>query len=446
VVTGEVGKAVADMVRSSLGLGASGERTFGGGLFSMKMTLKTPPEKAIPRPVEEELRRDLVCPHCGLVHAVFGLASMCPDCGRDIFSTHVRTELAVLSKIVDAVPDREQALGQRVAARDLENALEDVVSIFEAVMKFITRRSLRARGKSDDEIAEIFRTQVRNDYQNIAKGRRCYQALLDEDLFACLESHELQELTAIFEKRHPITHNLGVVDRQYLRRVARGELEGREIRVTPGEVREAIALIDRVISNACGGAAANMPSSSPSPPPVAKMEGDAGATQSRYGHLSSNALRIAEYLVKQSKHGVEHDPTVPLGELERALNIPKDALQAAAAELHQEGCLWIRDPIPNSQDEVAPLPRLFEIFDHEWMGWDIVADAMKLASSSIQVDALIVQQTADEWSWPPRRMNPALEYLRDQEAVTLGPYAYPYVAVRVQATETTRAFLERITK
>jgi hypothetical protein len=44
------------------------------------------------------------------------------------------------------------------------------------------------------------------------------------------------ELGASFAKRHPITHNLGVVDRKYLERAQSAEREGREVRITAAEV------------------------------------------------------------------------------------------------------------------------------------------------------------------------------------------------------------------
>lgn len=79
------------------------------------------------RPVEEELRRDLRCNACGLDHAVFGLATSCSDCGQDMFLQHVAAEFGVIDKILSDAPDRRQRLGPRVAARDLDNALEDVL-------------------------------------------------------------------------------------------------------------------------------------------------------------------------------------------------------------------------------------------------------------------------------------------------------------------------------
>lgn len=56
-------------------------------------------------------------------------------------------------------------------------------------------------------------------------------------------------LKLIFEKRNPITHNLGIVDRKYLEKVASGELEGRDVRVSVEEVSQAIELCLKVLND-----------------------------------------------------------------------------------------------------------------------------------------------------------------------------------------------------
>ena len=55
-------------------------------------------------------------------------------------------------------------------------------------------------------------------------------------------------MTRTFAKRHPITHNLGGVDRKYLARVASGELHGREVRVSVAEVEAAIDATSTVLT------------------------------------------------------------------------------------------------------------------------------------------------------------------------------------------------------
>jgi ribosomal protein S27E len=51
----------------------------------MEMSYKPGHLPQIRPTIEEELRRDVTCPKCGLEHAVFGLASWCPDCGAIFF-------------------------------------------------------------------------------------------------------------------------------------------------------------------------------------------------------------------------------------------------------------------------------------------------------------------------------------------------------------------------
>lgn len=91
----------------------------------MEMSYKQGSSPHVHRPFEEELRRDLICPPCALVHAVFGLATWCPDCGQDIFMVHVGKEFEVIRAMLGDVDRRRRELGPRVAARDIENALEE---------------------------------------------------------------------------------------------------------------------------------------------------------------------------------------------------------------------------------------------------------------------------------------------------------------------------------
>ena len=114
IITGEVMKGFDKAMRNALGIGPSGKRKFGGGLISIEMSYKSSPPPQVRHPLEEEVLRDVVCPHCGLDHAVFGLAVWCPDCDRDIFMTHVETEFGVVRSILVDMENRQESLGPRV--------------------------------------------------------------------------------------------------------------------------------------------------------------------------------------------------------------------------------------------------------------------------------------------------------------------------------------------
>ena len=56
------------------------------------------------------------------------------------------------------------------------------------------------------------------------------------------------EINHAFEKRHPIAHDLGVIDRKYLERARENEQEGREIRITLSEIETLLNEIKEAIS------------------------------------------------------------------------------------------------------------------------------------------------------------------------------------------------------
>lgn len=247
LVAREATHGVSAMMRGALGLDSSGRKKIDGGLFSLEISMQEPREKPVFPPFDEELRRDVRCPACTLEHAVFGLATWCPDCGEDVFLIHVAAEADVVRRMLGAIPDRRAALGARVAARDLENALEDVVSIFEAVLKVTARRGLLSKGVAESEVEATLAKRTGTAFQNPGRAAAVYRDLFGKELFACLTSEEAAELEAAFAKRHPITHNLGIVDRKYLERARAGTPEGRDVRVSVDEVDRALAYAVRVL-------------------------------------------------------------------------------------------------------------------------------------------------------------------------------------------------------
>ncbi len=243
----EARRGVDAMIAKTLGLDGSGRRKIGGGMFSIEMSYRPSPLQYVSRPYEDEVRRDVVCPHCGLDHTVFGLATWCADCGRDIFLCHVRGELEVVRRMVGDIDRRREVLGKRVAAKDMENGLEDAVSIFEAALKATVRHVLVNMGATVAEIDAQFK-KIGVTFQNIERTR----ATLSREPYSFKGGAEADWgiMAIAFPKRHPITHNLGVVDRRYLEIVAEGEHRGREVRIGTAELEAVLASCANVIEAA----------------------------------------------------------------------------------------------------------------------------------------------------------------------------------------------------
>lgn len=228
----------------AFGIGASGRKKLGNGFLSMEISYKPGSLPHVHRPFEDEVRRDVICPHCTLDQTVFGLATWCADCGEDIFLTHIEAELAVTRLMLEDVERRQLQLGKRVAAKDLENCLEDAVSIFEAAMRAIVRRAMTMRDDSLEQIESSFK-KLGNAFQNIDRTQKELCSMFGKNP---LEGEISDKLKFAFEKRHPITHNLGVIDRKYMERAKELEQEGREVRLTTYEIIEVLVDVQRAIS------------------------------------------------------------------------------------------------------------------------------------------------------------------------------------------------------
>ena len=211
----------------------------GGGLLTMELSYKSSRPPFVHWPFEDELARNVECPHCKLDHTVFGLATWCADCGEEIFLTHVQAELEVTRQMLTDIARRKELLGNRAATKDLENCLEDAVSIFEASVKAVVRRALKEQGYNDEDTATELK-KVGNAFQNINRTHKELKRLFG---FEAGMSELWEILATNFEKRHPVTHNLGIIDRRYLEKNRRAEREGREIRIT---IEEVLELVDRV--------------------------------------------------------------------------------------------------------------------------------------------------------------------------------------------------------
>lgn len=244
IALNEAHDGIERMLKDALGLGSNGKRKFGGGFLSMEMSYKPGRRPSVRRPWEEQLRRDVTCPHCTLEHAVYGLAVWCPDCGEDIFITHVAAESRVLHAMLGDIERRRTELGPRVAARDIENGLEDVVSIMEASFKAMTRRRLLVDGHSPEDVDSTMAKKVRNRFQSYEGAVETLAQLFAFDMTSVLDPAGVDRFRHTLEKRHPITHNLGIVDRKYLEKVRTGEAEGRDVNL---DAQEVITALDTVL-------------------------------------------------------------------------------------------------------------------------------------------------------------------------------------------------------
>jgi hypothetical protein len=196
------------------------------GTFGIGISLKV--EESPPRPIryyrEKKLETEVVCDHCTLRYAIYGVFGWCPDCG-------VHNSLQILTKNLE-LAKKELTLAESAdvdfANHLVGDALENVVSVFDA---------------SAREICSQRAADIR--FQSLPAARKKVLETFRFDFADVLGTDEWEQVCRMFQKRHLLAHNMGVVDEEYVQKAKDPyAVVGRKVRIDRDEVMPAIRLIE----------------------------------------------------------------------------------------------------------------------------------------------------------------------------------------------------------
>ncbi len=217
------------------------------GSFGFGMSMEVKPGQ--PHPIrwhrEKGLETHIDCAGCTLKYAVYGVFAFCPDCGRHNSLQILDKNLEVVSKMLDMAANAEGEL----AGRLIENALEDCVAAFDG----FGREMCRVFAEKSSEPAKA----VKISFQNLEGAKQNMQGLFGLDLATELTTAEWDTAVRAFQKRHLLSHKMGVVDAEYVRKSADTRaVVGHKVNVKAGEVRglgQIIGKLGRFLAGALGG-------------------------------------------------------------------------------------------------------------------------------------------------------------------------------------------------
>lgn len=117
-----------------------------------------------------------------------------------------------------------------VAQSLIANGLEDCVSALDGFGREISR--LHAKRSTDPEKAE------KVSFQNLESAKQNMKLLFNLDLSAGLTDDEWKTAVQAFQKRHLLSHKMGVVDEEYVRKSGDSHAAiGRKVNIAIDEVR-----------------------------------------------------------------------------------------------------------------------------------------------------------------------------------------------------------------
>lgn len=126
-----------------------------------------------------------------------------------------------------------------LAVRLTENALEDCVSAFDGFGREICH--VYARKSTDPAKAE------KVSFQNLEGARQSLSGLFNIDLAAGLVVDEWKIAVRGFQKRHLLSHKLGVVDEEYIRKTDDDRaVVGRKVNIGADDIRELVRILGKL--------------------------------------------------------------------------------------------------------------------------------------------------------------------------------------------------------
>jgi hypothetical protein len=191
--------------------------------------------KGSPTPIayyrEEELEERVTCSACTMEYTIYGAFGFCPDCG-------VHNSLQIVNANFDLVLkalDLAQAAPADLAAKLIDNALEDAVSCFDGFGR------------------EHCATQpFKISFQSIEVTKDKLQRETGFDLAASLEAAAWRFVTEQFQKRHLLAHKLGVIDTEFVSKTGCSpSLLGRKVTITDGDVRALVTHLKTLAEALC---------------------------------------------------------------------------------------------------------------------------------------------------------------------------------------------------
>lgn len=159
----------------------------------------------------EEWETDITCEKCGTRYSVIGSAYFCPCCGFNSAANAFAESMDSIEKMLASLPEMKKMLtnsygrdkAETMCRGLLESSIGDVVSAFQ---KFAACRYDNLTG----------RTSRVNDFQIVEKGSQLFQDATGKGYEKWLSARELKEMNMLFQRRHLIEHNNGMVDQKYI--------------------------------------------------------------------------------------------------------------------------------------------------------------------------------------------------------------------------------------
>ena len=162
----------------------------------------------------DEWNLDIVCEKCNTRYSVIGSAYFCPCCGHNSVEKVFEDSILRIEKMINSQDYLKEKLCEQYTIDEadnmcrsmIESSLGDIVSAFQ---KFAKENLLQKTSLDTSKIRV-------NDFQNVEKGSKLYKTYQNRPYDTFLSPDEFKKMNILFQKRHILEHNQGIIDNKYI--------------------------------------------------------------------------------------------------------------------------------------------------------------------------------------------------------------------------------------
>jgi RNA polymerase subunit RPABC4/transcription elongation factor Spt4 len=211
--------------------------------MSMKVIGGTKKTHTIPASAAELMQLEIQCEECESRFAVIGSAYFCPACGHNSVTRTFYDSLRKIRAKKDNVEVVRKALvestgkdGAELICRSLiETCISDGVVAFQ---------------KYCEGMYEPYGKSPFNAFQRLEQASQLWEKAVQIAFDFWLTEEELKALGILYQKRHLLAHNEGIVDSKYIQKSADNSYkEGQRIVIVGRDVEVLVSVLEKLASS-----------------------------------------------------------------------------------------------------------------------------------------------------------------------------------------------------
>ena len=195
---------------------------------------------AVPAKAAEAMQLEIICENCNARFSVLGSAFFCPACGYNSVTRMFADSLRKIRVKKYHISTIRQALTESTGKDEAELTCRSVLEtcIADGVVAF---------QKLCEGLYQDFGEAPFNAFQRLEHGSKLWERIIGIGYSKWLNEDEIDKLSILFQKRHILSHNEGIVDAQYLLKSGDTSYkEGQRIVVSERDIDELLSYVEKL--------------------------------------------------------------------------------------------------------------------------------------------------------------------------------------------------------